>query len=189
MIVKLVTPACAMLLMAGVLGAQTVSLAGLATGARVRVEAACTDVTAAPGRAPSPTRRDRVNRCTRIEGTLVRVGTDSLAIVLEGREMVLPWSGVRAMQVRSGTRGNAALGAGVGAGLGLAVGIGAAVSTKCSRGDMLYDLCQSSQALAPIAGAAVGAGVGALVGVLVRSDRWVTVLIPRPGTASPDVAR
>jgi hypothetical protein len=64
--------------------------------------------------------------------------------------------------------------AAIGAGVGLMLGI-----LFASVADPSDDSKKYSAALTGVLGAGVGAGVGALVGSRVKSERWVTVPLPR----------
>jgi hypothetical protein len=150
---------------------------------RVRFEAACVATGPAPGARPSPNRRDyRAERCTRYEGAVTRLSADSVMIRTDRGMVVFARSDVRAVQVRSGTRGNAGVGAGIGVAAGFAVGVGAALGTDCSEA-FPRELCEASQVGQPLVGAALGGAVGALLGGFVRSDRWVPASFGAAATA------
>lgn len=169
--------------MPAALAAQTSYTRVLRPGTRVRVAADCETDSFAPGRAPSPNRRDRPERCAQYEGTLAHLSADSMMLVVDQREVAVAHSSIRRVEVRNGTRGHSVAGAAIGAGLGFAVGFAASATTDCSD-DFLQGLCQTSQIAGPFVAGALGAGLGALIGVLVRSDRWDAVPLRVAATPS-----
>jgi len=173
----MISLACTVLLQAR-LQAQDLTLDALAMGVRLRVTADCVMATSRAGRSPSPTRRDRAERCESYEGRLTRRTADSLTLDLDGREQALARSSVRAIEARMGRQGSASIGLVIGGAVGLAAGIASAVATDCRPDDPFRDLCETSQVAGPLMGALLGGGAGWLIGSLVKRDRWVPVLRP-----------
>lgn len=146
----------------------TPSRADLVPGSRIRVTT----------RAPS-----------RMTGTLIDIGGDSLRLVVGKRDTVgVPLSAVTRLEESRGRRANYTKGALIGGGMGLALGLGVG-----ALADGLRNLgCESATcdnpshlggalAIGGLAGAGVGAGVGALLAGVFQKERWQPVV--RPGGA------
>lgn len=137
------------------------------SGARVRITAPC-----------SFTAGD-----CRFEGSLARIGADTITLTVFGSPVHRSLSTVRRLEVSRGRRSHRLLGAG----LGFVVGAGVTYVVLRSGGSTA--LCNQSAnqdaigtreciALAALGGAA-GAGLGALAGGMIKSERWEDVPIER----------
>jgi hypothetical protein len=142
------------------LGAQTTSqpvlAVPIAVGDTVQVEA--------PPGVPFLIRARIVE--LRPSAIVIRINTAS--------DTVVPFGEVRWLAVRRGTRGHLVAGALVGLAAGAVVG--GAISTGRTKQPLGSTISKYA-----IVGAASGGGAGLIVGDLIRSDRWVPVIIgPSP---------
>jgi len=125
------------------------------------------------------------DRTTRVVGTLMRLGPDSVAVYDQERLAVVA-AALGAAQRLEASRGRHSR-AGRGALLGLAAGAAAGIGSGlivCAA-----EACTSSGGdwggivigVLGLGGALAGTGIGALVGAMIRSERWETVPLGLPG--------
>ncbi|HSB54604.1 MAG TPA: hypothetical protein VLD58_09620 [Gemmatimonadales bacterium] len=123
---------------------------------------------------------------SRMTGTLVDIGGDSLRLVVGKRDTLgVPLSAVTRLEESRGRRANYTKGALIGGGIGLALGLGVGAladglrnigceSPSCDNPSQLG----GALAIGGLAGAGVGAGVGALLAGVFQRERWQPVVRP-----------
>jgi hypothetical protein len=143
----------------------------VAVGARIRVTA------------PASALEKRVMTVTDVRG-------DSIVVDVGGSSHTLWLSDLTKLEVSSGTRTNAARGAGFGLLMGVVAGavIGLATYQECVP-EGFMDCFMEGPGFSAVGGALVGGAAGAVIGGVVgsrqRSDRWSSVALPVRAVVAP----
>lgn len=127
----------------------------------------------------------RADRLTRVVGTLMRLGPDSVAVYDQERLAVVTAAlgAARRLEASRGRPSRAGRGALIGLVAGAAGGVAAGLivcaAEACSSSG--GDFAGIVVGVLGVGGGLAGAGVGALAGALIRPERWETVPLDPPG--------
>jgi hypothetical protein len=131
-----------------------------------------------------------------LTGTLVSSDGAGLVVVTDKSDTVpAPLGSITTVEMSTGKRSHARMGAVIGLGMGFVTGIVVSMAAPAPQPILVASSTSASSdnwtAGAGVAGAVLGAGIGAIVGAVTRSEKWAPAVPPTIGIRGhgPDAKR